>query len=265
MLREVSRLVDFHVHAVDGPVGRVHDILVDDDYWIVRGAVVELSAELGGARVLASPGVLRIPHWEEKLLPLKITSETAAGLPPAPEEESAPEPRPGLWRFSLPLWLSPDAPAEETDSMPPGEYAPGQDPSSVAAEPPPPAQGEGGSPAPGTAGLPQGIVCCRSAIGYLVRATNGVAGRFRDFLVSDVKWVVRYLLVDTGPWLFRRKVMVVPEQVERVNRAGGVIELRIRAEEVRQSQRYDRQTTVRPGALIEQQSPARSAGSRSPR
>ncbi|HEX9007457.1 MAG TPA: hypothetical protein VF889_09195 [Bacteroidota bacterium] len=196
MLKEISRLLAFHVHATDGPVGRVHDILVDEDYWIVRAIVIELSPALGSTRVLASPAMLRIPHWEEKLLPLKILSETASGLPPAPDETPAP-------------------------------------------------------------GLPDGAVCCRSAFGFRVGTTNGVVGRFRDFLVSDVKWVVRYLLVETGPWLFRRKVMVVPEQVERINSAKGLIELRLRAEEVRQSQRYDRQMTVRPVTLIEQQSPVR--------
>ncbi len=114
-------------------------------------------------------------------------------------------------------------------------------------------------------GLPEGAVCCRSAIGFRVSTTDGIAGRFRDFLVSDVKWVVRYLLIETGSWFFRRKVMVVPEQVERINGAKGLIELSLRAEEVYQSQRYNRRTTVRPITLIEQGSLVRNAGSRTPR
>ena len=46
--------------------------------------------------------------------------------------------------------------------------------------------------------------------GYAVGATDGVIGHVKDLYFDDEKWVIRYLVVDTGGWLSSRKVLVSP-------------------------------------------------------
>ena len=46
--------------------------------------------------------------------------------------------------------------------------------------------------------------------GYAVEATDGTIGQVEDFYFDDQKWVVRYLVVDAGSWLSRRKVLISP-------------------------------------------------------
>ncbi len=46
--------------------------------------------------------------------------------------------------------------------------------------------------------------------GYAIEATDGTIGHVEDFYFDDQKWVVRYLVVDTGSWLSRRKVLISP-------------------------------------------------------
>ncbi len=46
--------------------------------------------------------------------------------------------------------------------------------------------------------------------GYAVGATDGVIGHVKDFYLDDEKWVIRYLVVDTGGWLSSRKVLISP-------------------------------------------------------
>jgi hypothetical protein len=44
--------------------------------------------------------------------------------------------------------------------------------------------------------------------GYRIKATDGDIGRVSGFYFDDWVWTIRYLVVDTGPWLFGRKVLI---------------------------------------------------------
>lgn len=45
---------------------------------------------------------------------------------------------------------------------------------------------------------------------YTIRATDGTIGHVTDFYFDDERWVIRYLVVDTGSWLASRKVLISP-------------------------------------------------------
>lgn len=45
---------------------------------------------------------------------------------------------------------------------------------------------------------------------YGLTATDGNVGSVVDFLLDDERWVVRYLVVDTGNWLGGRRVLISP-------------------------------------------------------
>lgn len=43
---------------------------------------------------------------------------------------------------------------------------------------------------------------------YTIGATDGDIGKVKDFFFDDKAWVIRYVAVDTGSWLFRRHVLI---------------------------------------------------------
>lgn len=47
-------------------------------------------------------------------------------------------------------------------------------------------------------------------IGYTIEARDGDIGKVSDFLFDDEKWVIRYLVANTGNWLVGRKVLISP-------------------------------------------------------
>jgi sporulation protein YlmC with PRC-barrel domain len=47
-------------------------------------------------------------------------------------------------------------------------------------------------------------------IGYRLNGVDGEVGRAVDFLLDDTVWEVRYLVVETGPWLDGRRVLISP-------------------------------------------------------
>lgn len=46
--------------------------------------------------------------------------------------------------------------------------------------------------------------------GYDILALDGEIGKVHDFYFDDEEWVLRYLVVNTGPWILGRKVLISP-------------------------------------------------------
>jgi sporulation protein YlmC with PRC-barrel domain len=51
--------------------------------------------------------------------------------------------------------------------------------------------------------------------GDQIQADDGDIGSVEDLYFDDRRWGVCFLVVNTGPWLFGRKVMIPPASVER--------------------------------------------------
>ena len=45
-----------------------------------------------------------------------------------------------------------------------------------------------------------------------VTATDGVIGHLKDVFFDDIRWTIRYLVVDTGKWLAGRSVLISPDR-----------------------------------------------------
>lgn len=53
--------------------------------------------------------------------------------------------------------------------------------------------------------------------GFTILATDGEIGKVDEFYFDDETWAIRYLVVTTGPWLLRRKVLIHPSAVGQIN------------------------------------------------
>ncbi len=52
---------------------------------------------------------------------------------------------------------------------------------------------------------------------YSILATDGQIGKVRDLYFDDRKWILRYLVVDTGSWLSGREVLLSPASIGRAD------------------------------------------------
>ncbi|MEO8544560.1 MAG: PRC-barrel domain-containing protein [Betaproteobacteria bacterium] len=80
--------------------------------------------------------------------------------------------------------------------------------------------------------------------GYAVSATDGVIGHVKDFYLDDEKWVIRYLVVDTGGWLSSRKVLVSPIAVGTPDWEQKLLPVSISKEQVSKSPDIDTEQPV---------------------
>jgi len=53
--------------------------------------------------------------------------------------------------------------------------------------------------------------------GYAVNATDGDIGHVADFLLDDERWIVRYLVVETGGFFSGRRVLITPISFRQVD------------------------------------------------
>lgn len=74
---------------------------------------------------------------------------------------------------------------------------------------------------------------------YTIDATTGFVGEVRDFLFDDESWVIRYLMVETGEWLARRKVLISPHSAGEPNWDSGTIPVSISREQVGSSPSFN--------------------------
>lgn len=74
---------------------------------------------------------------------------------------------------------------------------------------------------------------------YAIGATDGNIGHVRDFYFDDDRWVVRYLVVETGEWLLSRKVLISPFSIHRPDWAAKLLPVKISQKQVRNSPHTD--------------------------
>jgi sporulation protein YlmC with PRC-barrel domain len=75
MLHKLSRLRGCHIHAVDGEIGHVDDVLVDEKTLTLQYVVVDTSNWIGGKWVAISPHTIRSIDWGKLRIDVDLTRE----------------------------------------------------------------------------------------------------------------------------------------------------------------------------------------------
>ncbi len=80
-LRSSRAVNGYHIHASDGAIGHVRDLLVDDISWDIRYIVVETRNWWPGENVLISPRAVRDLDWVGKIMTLDVTRQQIKDSP----------------------------------------------------------------------------------------------------------------------------------------------------------------------------------------
>jgi sporulation protein YlmC with PRC-barrel domain len=206
MLRSLHDLKGFTIGATDGDIGTIEDVYFDDVSFTVRHLVVDTSGWLQRRKGLVSPLALRGIDWEGKRVRAALTT---AQVEQSPDIEShLPVSRqremdyyryydyPVYWEGAY-LWGTVAEPGALVSPRP--EVVPERERRWSWAE--------------------HGDRHLRSAgevAGYYIHATDGDIGHVDDFLIDDVSWTIRYLVVDTRNWWPGKKVLISPEWIQRI-------------------------------------------------
>ncbi len=74
---------------------------------------------------------------------------------------------------------------------------------------------------------------------YTVRARDGEIGRVQNFLADDSLWTIRYMVVDTGTIIPKKKVLVSPTVLGQPNGSESVFPVELSQEQIKDSPEID--------------------------
>lgn len=81
-LRSCRELGGYHIQALDGDIGHVEDVLVDDHSWAIRYLIVNTSNWWGGHLVLVSPQWVDEVSWADSKVSVGLTRQAVQDAPP---------------------------------------------------------------------------------------------------------------------------------------------------------------------------------------
>ncbi|WP_428486301.1 PRC-barrel domain-containing protein [Rhodopila sp.] len=81
-LRSIAEVTGYHVHATDGDIGHIQDILVDSASWGIRYLIVDTSNWWFGQHVLVSPYAVKGVDWPDRHVRLAIARGRVKSSPP---------------------------------------------------------------------------------------------------------------------------------------------------------------------------------------
>lgn len=80
-LRSLAEITVYHVHATDGDIGHIEDLLIDSETWTVRYLIVDTANWWFGQHVLVSPHAVTGVDWSDRHVRLDITKERVRSSP----------------------------------------------------------------------------------------------------------------------------------------------------------------------------------------
>jgi sporulation protein YlmC with PRC-barrel domain len=229
MLLKANAVMKSRVDADDGDVGKVVDILFDDERWVARYMVVETGKWLESKRVLVSPASLARVKGEIGVVHADLSREQIRHCPDVDTDQP----------------VSRQYEAAHALHYGHGDYWNG--PHLWGRVPNPGLIGAASLPEPASMPAAQReevdrklqeaeqshLRSCKELIGYRVEATDGDAGDIDDLAIDDETWSIPDLIVDTRRWWPGGQVLVPASAVEAIRYGDRCVKLRLSREATR--------------------------------
>jgi sporulation protein YlmC with PRC-barrel domain len=75
-LRSFQKVTGYHIHAVDGDIGHLNDLVLDDQTWQISYLVVDTHNWIGGKKVLVAVRHIKGVQWENSKVVVDITVDS---------------------------------------------------------------------------------------------------------------------------------------------------------------------------------------------
>jgi uncharacterized protein YrrD len=79
----------------------------------------------------------------------------------------------------------------------------------------------------------------KSLIGFTIGCTDGEIGKVTELYFDDKTWTIRYLIVETGSWLFGRKILLSTEALLKPDWVNQIFPVNLTMEQIKDSPEID--------------------------
>lgn len=244
MLRRANKMQGFNVVGQDDKVGTIHDFFFDDQSWTVRYVVVDTGPWLVGRRVLVSPAAFTEIDWQMERILSPLTRAQIENSPDIDLDQPVSRQHevalhdyyvwPYYWGPATGMGMAGIGPIGAADPLPPTGTPVGASPSTSTTQTGTDSQVK----------RDHHLRSMREVDGYAVHASDGDIGKIDDFFFDETEWRIRYLLVDTGPWIFGKEVLISPDWIEGISWDDRAARVHVTRDQVEDSPEYTPQGPV---------------------
>lgn len=240
MLRNVEKLIGYHIKAMDGRFGKVDDFLFDDMGWTIRYLVADTGRWLPGRKVLLSPMSIGHLDWDEHEFPVELSKKQIEDSPPIEKDEPVSrrhEERLSAYYNLMPYWVGGImggiyvAPTNIGDQSGAG----------VGSDDSKPGISEESGETPGDPHLRS----CHEVMSYRIDAEDGSVGHAEDFIIDVESWIIRYLVVDTKNWRQGQRFLIAVSWIKKVDWGDASISVDMTKEQIENSPKYDPESPIK--------------------
>ena len=230
MLCRFTKVQGAHIVALDGELGKVWDVYLDDVDWEVRYLVVDTGGWFSDHKVLISPQAVELTDRTWRTISVCLTRERIQRAPDIDTDKPVSRQHETELRryYGYPTYW-PQHPLSGGIPMPPPASPITPDLLELGER-----RVADSSPVAETH-----LRSMREICGYGVSAADGDVGVVRDFLFDDETWRVRYLVVDTGTWLFGKRVLLRQETIQQVDWASRSVAVSPTRSQIEHGCRFD--------------------------
>jgi len=222
-LRNLADLDSYHLQARDGEIGRLKEILFDDQYWSVRYFIIHTGNWLRGKDVLILPSMVTAIDEDNKSVDVGLTRQQIENSPDA--DTSLPISRhyenDYYGHYGLnPYWMDDPLPEDIPEISPaPAEQQP--------REPDQPH-----------------LRSSSAVTDYRIHAQDGEIGHVEDFILDDMDWSIRYLEANTRNWLPGKHVLIAPIWIHSIDWREKEVVVNLNRAAIESAPTYDRAMVI---------------------
>lgn len=227
MLINVNALQNFKLKCNDGDIGTVKQFYFDDHHWTIRYLVAETGDWLSSRQVLVSPYAIVGVNVESKHLILNVSKKQIEDSPSLDTDKPVSRQFEQAYYgyYGLPIyWVGPFMWGEFPDLT--------RNPTKWEKE----VQKE--------KGFDPNLRSTLAISGHSIHALDGELGHVRDFVVDDLNWAIRYIVVDAGPWWKDQKVIISPQWIQKISWPEKAVYLNVTREKIRLSPAYSEDALI---------------------
>jgi PRC-barrel domain len=230
-LIEVKKLQGLMLHALDGEIGKVEELLFDDEFWTVRYLIVNTGNWLVDHNVLISPMALGSVDTEQQTITVNLTRDQIKNSPGAATDQ----PVSRQWEhryFDYYAW------PYYWNGM--GSWGAYGYPGMMLSQPP--IEVESAVQRARDHSHDQDNIHLRSTkevTGYGISAIDEHLGHVSGFMVNDATWRICYLTIDTQNWWPGKNILLPPEWVTRVSWSDRSVSVSVSREQVKAAPEWE--------------------------
>ena len=227
MHHKANSLKGYKLHGTDADIGKIDEFYFDDKYWTIRYLVADTGNWLTGTQVLISPYALLKLNVEAETISVGLTKKQIEESPSLQSDQPVSRQYEASY-FEYFGWntyweggnvggpyISPEnikLMAEETE-----QRQKAWDPH---------------------------LYSTRDAVKHDIQCTDGEIGHLEDFIIDDMTWTIRYLIIDTQNLWPGKKVLISPEWIKSISWSESKVYVDQLSEKVRMAPEYTDDMTL---------------------